>query len=384
MSNYAVRSTEARTGAEHLLVRGTLTELNKEGRKLPAPSQEELAGYIAKEEFTTKYDPELTDKERKKELHQLERAKEEVKQGVKGSHFYAWKNLTKRVRDKMKKILAVTALTGLIAAGAAGCATTNNNGTNTNSEVTQSQQADTQLQQLAGDSMDISNTTVTDEHGEYAPLVARKDGPLYADTSSVWESSVTENGFTADDVKAAQKELAGDFTSYMDSPALASSSNAYTITQSIFKDKLDTTSMTPDYISNPENYSALSINKQYDPILPVPITDGGARWSGVNTKISAVRSLKDTNTGKPYLVFDVQYVGDLRVTDQSAMDSAVVQLGSKQAAVKALKPEAQDGTGENAYNIGGTLQMGFTKNDNSWKITGWNSNYTGSPKYATY
>lgn len=275
-----------------------------------------------------------------------------------------------------------TALAGIVLTGAllVGCSTADEPASSETTETT----PEAAVVEVPGDSMDTSNTTVTDEHGEYAPLVARKDGPLYADTSSVWESSVTENGFTADDVKAAQKELAGDFTTYMDSPALASASNGDTITQNLFKDKLDTTSMTPDYINNPESYAGLTLSKQNDPILPVPITDGGARWSGVNTKISAVRSMKDTITGKPYLVFDVQYVGDLRVTDQSAMDSAITQLGSKQAAVKALKPEAQDGTGENAYNVGGTLQMGFTKSDTGWKITGWHDHSTGTPKYATY
>ena len=115
-SKFVVRVARVKTNADEETIRATLSELAREGKGLPAPATEDVQNWVEKKRFATQFDPSLDDHERRIQLKQLERASEEVAEGVSGGHFHAWKNLVKSVKARVGRPLALAAVVGSPAA----------------------------------------------------------------------------------------------------------------------------------------------------------------------------------------------------------------------------------------------------------------------------
>ena len=109
-----VRLVTRKTGANADMVQDTLKELNKEGRNLSAPTATEVKELFDRNRFVAEHDPDLDPKDSKLIVKNLIEAENEAKkQGVTAGAFHAWKNLMRRVTEKMKRGFKVATVLGL-------------------------------------------------------------------------------------------------------------------------------------------------------------------------------------------------------------------------------------------------------------------------------
>lgn len=212
VTKFVKRMVTVKTGASEQLVNETVKELSKEGKKLEAPKNSEVANWLDTKRFATEIDPDLNEHERKIQLNQIDRAQEEVKQGVTGGAWHTWKNLRKRVIEKMKnarKTVLAIGLTGALAFGMGGCFSTapDSNGTIKPPTTTSAPAVDNVTY---GDLITMKDAngkpvTVNDEFGDYTRITINpKDDSMRLNADTL-DPSVRQAGWNTKDVLAGQQ-----------------------------------------------------------------------------------------------------------------------------------------------------------------------------------
>lgn len=195
----SVRYTEARlVSVTREDIYDVAKELNKEGRKLPTPSVEEVHQHFDKERFMAQLDPELEEKERKLIVKNIEKAKLEAEeQGVTGGAFHAWKNLFQRSVEKFRRPIVALALSTALIGSLAACT-----GGDADPNKPAPSPSETSISQPIGVSA-VPGETVTDQYGDYQKLEAAPGATF--DESVVDKVTLEQNGLTVDDAKAAHQ-----------------------------------------------------------------------------------------------------------------------------------------------------------------------------------
>lgn len=307
-SQYIVRSVAYKTG-DRVIVTQTLSELSKEGKKmdLQEPTREEVIGWVEKERFAQQFDPSLDEHERKIQGNQLEKASAYVKENdVPANHFYAWKNLLKRVKANTKKrVMALGLMVGMTPMLLAGCfaepgAVQPNTPTeypDTNPIVSETYYGNPETGGLEGTGIIIK----TDGRGEYETVKLPDDSPLYQLNKDVVDPAVYQNGFTDEDILILQKS-AIDF---------------------IVKEAIDSQDFLD--ISREEGQYALHVGKYFTTdipstgpygVVPETIRDGKPRIASHSAQVEKVWLANDTTIA-------IQFIGTV---EYRTTNGAIVNL----------------------------------------------------------
>jgi len=382
LSMFSVRVTKVKTGADEKLVVSTLSELNKEGKNLPMPAPEEVAGWLAKKQFATSYDPDLDTHERKIQLNQLDRAKREVEQGVTGGQFHAWKNVTKEVRQKMVRRAAILGIAGSIAFGAAGCGVQANNVETTPKPTTStSAPANPTAEPTASVDGDIVVVTkdgkavvIKDQYGSYEKVGLNPDDALNKKVDpAIVDSSVKDAGWSDQDVLAGQKFISNFIASEsIDSTALDTGEAGYKDWVAKNQAKYIAPEFQSFIQSDTSNNGALLNTQRGGEIAFQYARDGKPRVSSSNISMSKVVNV---DSGSEHnLIFVGKYDAKYRASNKEVM-AAYIAKGYKKENVLQTLPQLKD---ENGYvTVNGTMsyQYAVAKKDGNWKITGYTNSF---------
>jgi len=382
LSMFSVRVTKVKTGADEKLVVSTLSELNKEGKNLPMPAPEEVAGWLAKKQFATSYDPDLDTHERKIQLNQLDRAKREVEQGVTGGQFHAWKNVTKEVRQKMVRRAAILGIAGSIAFGAAGCGVQANNVDTTPKPTTStSAPANPTAEPTASVDGDIVVVTkdgkavvIKDQYGSYEKVGLNPDDALNKKVDpAIVDSSVKDAGWSDQDVLAGQKFISNFIASEsIDSTALDTGEAGYKDWVAKNQAKYIAPEFQSFIQSDTSNNGALLNTQRGGEIAFQYARDGKPRVSSSNISMSKVVNV---DSGSEHnLIFVGKYDAKYRASNKEVM-AAYIAKGYKKENVLQTLPQLKD---ENGYvTVNGTMnyQYAVAKKDGNWKITGYTNSF---------
>jgi hypothetical protein len=380
LSMFSVRVTKVKTGADEKLVVSTLSELNKEGKNLPMPAPEEVAGWLAKKQFATSYDPDLDTHERKIQLNQLDRAKREVEQGVTGGQFHAWKNVTKEVRNKLVQRAAIVGIAGSIAFGAAGCGVQANNvdttpkpTTSTSAPADPSASPSTPADSaLGGDivvmTKDGKTVVVKDQYGSYEKVGLNPNDELNKKVDpAIVDPTVKAAGWNDADVLDGQKFISNFVASEaIDSTALDSGDAGYKDWVSKNQNKY----VAPELQANVQgaNGEAGIVNNQLGSKLQLRYArDGKPRVSA--SEITMSRIVNVDQNGDHNLIFVGKYNATYRASNKDVL-AAYEAAGYKKDQVLETLPSLKD---EKGYvSVQGTMdyQYAIAKKDGNWKITG--------------
>lgn len=382
LSMFSVRVTKVKTGADEKLVVSTLSELNKEGKNLPMPAPEEVAGWLAKKQFATSYDPDLDTHERKIQLNQLDRAKREVEQGVTGGQFHAWKNVTKEVRQKMVRRAAILGIAGSIAFGAAGCGVQANNVDTTPKPTTStSAPANPTAEPTASVDGDIVVVTkdgkavvIKDQYGSYEKVGLNPDAALNKKVDpAIVDSSVKDAGWSDQDVLAGQKFISNFIASEsIDSTALDTGEAGYKDWVAKNQAKYIAPEFQSFIQSDTSNNGALLNTQRGGEIAFQYARDGKPRVSSSNISMSKVVNV---DSGSEHnLIFVGKYDAKYRASNKEVL-AAYIAKGYKKENVLQTLPQLKD---ENGYvTVNGTMsyQYAVAKKDGNWKITGYTNSF---------
>lgn len=388
-SKFSVRVTTVKTGAESQMVEKALTELNREGKNLPAPHTEDVKNWIATRRFATQYDPELSDHERKIELNQLDRANEEVEAGVSGGHFHAWKNVMNSVKDKLRSRFVAAALVPIMAVGVAGCGpqigTSDPNQPSNPSSTSQGPTGENGFYQEGDYILQGNGVKVSDDNGEYEqsyrPTLDNFVGSGWAE-QGVGQQLIAA-GYTSEDIDKAQQlatnvALDVSFDSSISDRTVSDSEYAEWYQDTVSKYKFD--AEMSNGISNKDNdivFTGYVDSNQGQ--LPKLVHDGFPRVaesnSSRNFEVYTVRPL-DVNGATQMVVTlntDLRY----RVSDQNAIEytAALTGKSSEEVLSTVAKPSLKDNQGVNYLKVAGTYDVAFKKEGNDLVITGIQSTY---------
>lgn len=385
LSMFSVRVTKVKTGADEKLVVSTLSELNKEGKNLPMPAPEEVAGWLAKKQFATSYDPDLDTHERKIQLNQLDRAKREVEQGVTGGQFHAWKNITKEVRRKLVQRAAIVGIAGSIAFGAAGCGVQANNvdttpkpTTSTSAPADPSASPSTPADSaLGGDivvmTKDGKAVVIKDQYGSYEKVGLNPDDELNKKVDpSIIDSSVKDAGWSDQDVLAGQKFISNFIASEsIDSTALDTGDPGYKDWVSKNQDKY----IAPEFqsfIQSDSDKRALLNTRVNAEIDFHYVRDGKPRVTSSNITMDRVNNVDANNEHN--LIFTGSYVAKYRANNKDVLN-AYVEKGYPKDQVLQTLPQLKDANGYTT--VSGTMkyQYAIAKKADGWKITGYTNSF---------
>ena len=188
---------EAVTGVDKQQIYAIMKELRKEGRMLDAPTKEELDAYFNLEEFKTKYNNSLTEKEKVTILKNLLDAKaEQEEQPVTGGTFHALKNSLARTVERFKRPFAALAITGTLLASLSGCVGVGVTPTPDNTSSPVASECVVENPTALGDA--IPNKIIKDEYGSYCSLTVNPaDSAKYVKLDSdIVDQSVRDTGIT--------------------------------------------------------------------------------------------------------------------------------------------------------------------------------------------
>jgi hypothetical protein len=374
----------AKTKVDKENIYAILKQLNKEGRKLDAPELAEVNEFLDKEEFKVKLDPDLSERDRKMILKNLEKARDEAEeQGVTGGAFHAWKNVFKETVAKMKKPLIAIGLTGALAISLSGCAgTLNNDNNNQTPEPTQtSVPVDGALcdpaNDIYGDS--IAAETVTDDLGTYCHTsIDPTAEAMQKDVSKYDTASLTQYGVSEDDAFVIQKKAVEFLGSQgLDSSALDTNTDGVagndTAGQAWIKantDKFDPVSLS-QYTAEGGVYSSTVVVNGYAPPL---VRDGSPRMSESSIVVSKVYAGVAT-TDTTQTVVNLNAKASYRADDANTIDFILKFDPDKtEESLKTEYPSLFDGTGENNILLDGTFTYAYS--NETQLIVGSKSSYT--------
>jgi hypothetical protein len=312
-----VRLAEAKTGLDRETVYETLKELNKEGRKLEAPELKEVKEFLNKEEFVVKHDPELSERDRKLILKNLQKAKDEAeKQGVTGGAFHAWKNLLKRSVAKIKKPIIALTLVGGLGLALAGCSGSQTEPPKPPASTSASQPSAACANEELGDV--LATKEVKDDKGEYCAVeIDSKAAILKADKSKWDTASLQANGVSDEEAQKAVDTVAKFYTSEGIDSSVVDVSDADQ--ENAWLDKNGSKYVDSEWLDSVKGnglaYGQL-VNTGYAPEL---IRDGKARISSEEISLKSVKALKnDKGQTEVAVAFSSKTV--YRSTDESIIN----------------------------------------------------------------
>lgn len=367
VSKFVVKVVTVKTKADDGLVSKTLVELNKEGKALPSPQKETVKAWIDTEKFSTQYDPELSEHERRIQLNRLERAEVD---NVSGSNFHAWKNLHSAVRTKMAQRIAAAGMIVGMSASLVGCFGSAGD-TNNAPDVIPPSPPVTQSQSFFQGSGDIVKT----ENGSYEKIILNEDAPVLK--YDVHPQSMTDAGFSAEDGAAGQKIAANYIIKeFIDSEALDTGDAGY--------DAWRASDVPPQYFADnilndpgfaSSSSSVLLGNFQGERQIPQPIHDGTPRERSLNLELVGGGPFQDESGNVVGIKYSFDYSVEYRVDDSSAVDFLAHKQGMSKDDYLAQAPSnLKDGKGENLYTASGWMNVVVAKQaDGSMKIIGFQS-----------
>lgn len=372
VSKYSVRNVSVKTGASPEVVQKTLVELSREGKNVEQPTNKEVETFIDQQRFKTEIDPELDAHERKIQLNQLDRAKEEVKAGVSGGAWHAWKNIHKTVKAKMKaakKAVVAVGLMGALTFSLAGCGgALNNNNPNTPAPTSTSTSQPTESPApsneptvapetppsvpttVTGDSVVKTDAngnpvTITDEYGSYTPTTINPNDDSLTVNPSTVSANVNEAGWTAEDVSSGQKYIVTFVAEQTaDSIALDRTTGWDKWKNEVAPQYLD--SQWQDSILNSSATGtdrAVPISNNFNNITPDLTRNGGPRLSSSNISVNEVDSANVN--GAEMLIYGGTY------------EATYNTVGGKPLTTKS------------------TWKYSVVKSADSWSITGYDNHY---------
>lgn len=367
------------------VVRESIKELNKEGRNLPTPSQEEVKGFIALEEFKTKLDPELSEHDKKIILKNYDKARTQAEtQGVTGGAFHAWKNAFARVYGKIRRSLAVAGATGLVVSVAA-CGGLQASPTPSGSDSepanpgtpTTSQPAEPgTLSDLYPDDASIPAGEVTDEYGTYVHVTVDPNGTFAQYDPSIVQGDLAAQGFSEEQAREAHDLAARFFVEQtIDSPAYDNSNvtaeqwyeanNGVTISSQWY----------PAEAFQGDDFSQLVINQG----APNP-TEGrtGGQRSHVSGQVQSILPI-EASDGTPVLMVSVAGVARTPLSD-TKIQEWITSTGGNPETFRAEMPELFDGNDSGGLSHSVTVTYTFSAEDiSTGVISGHNTERETSP-----
>lgn len=380
VSQYVIRVVMQRYGVDERTASSMLSELDKEGKHLPMASAADAQAFLDEKRFETATDGEISEHERLIRMNQLAKAKEEAKDGVAGSRLYAWKNLAKRVGQRLRQfaVIGFLAPTLVLTSCSAGNVTPSPSTTATGGAPTTSQTA-TPSSSTPSASTPASTTktlpgngkVVTDKYGSYehvAPVGTKYNPDELIDNS--WKTA----GFSLNEVKSARKFV----TDFVTTQAVDSSAADGDASQ--WKDWVQNESS--KYISANElgavtedqsngKRSGVIFSNPKGAISPTT-RDGGVRLTKNSPFVNTI-----TGYTEPYKRLQVE--GNVIAAYRVSPESAIAAL--KKARPKATEAELrkQFPKAFNAKEDKLTLTFDFIysvrPDGDSWKITGYSTTY---------
>lgn len=371
----------AKTGIDKQQIYAIMKELRKEGKGLDAPTPEELEKYFGLEEFKTRWDNTLSEKEKVTILKQILAARLEAERdGVTGGVFHAWKNALQRTVQRIKKPMLALGLAGTLmltaCTGGGGVQPTPNGTDSTNPPTTVA--CSTENPGPYGDV--IPKEEVTDEYGEYCQTtIDPSSDALVYDSSKVDLESLQQYGFTEDDAKAAQKTAV-----------------TFAAEQALDSTRLDNYSTTPtDWIDanssslfNPSVYlETVKTGKLSDTglivtdYLPTPtVRDSGPRSSQTNLQVNKIYAFE--SQGKKAIAVEVGANAMYDVTNEQVVNLYLANYPEETA--DTLKTSHPDFFGSDpvGLTVQGTFSYSFVKDDLT-KIAGSKSTWTVGTQTGT-
>jgi len=137
----SVSMASAMSGIKEEFVRKVFSALNKEGKHLPIPSEEEIVAFARNNQFISRHDVTIPDNMRAKLVKQWQKAEQE---NPSGGTFHAWKHTLVESVVRWRRTASVAALGGVIAftsACSGGAINNDNSPVPTNSPTSISQSA---------------------------------------------------------------------------------------------------------------------------------------------------------------------------------------------------------------------------------------------------
>lgn len=371
VSKFVVKVVTVKTKADDGLVSKTLVELNKEGKALPAPQKETVKAWIDTEKFSTQYDPELSEHERRIQLNRLERAEVD---NVSGSNFHAWKNLHSAVRTKMAQRIAAAGMIVGMSASLVGCFASDGRTTSdpTHEMVPPSPPISNSQSYIQG-----SGEKVETEDGSYEKVIIAEDAPaLEYNMGMPHPQYLTDAGFTEQDGREGQ-QLAVNYLvqEFVDSEALETGDAGYkewlsssTPNQYFGSEVLND----PTIASN--GSSILLGNFGGQKVIPKLIHDGTPRERSLDLTPVGIGTWENDNGETIGISYTFDYKTEYRVDDNSAVEFLAQQAGTSKEDYQKTKASdnLKDGKGENVYTASGQIGLVIARQaDGTMKIIGF-------------
>lgn len=379
----------SKTGIDKKQIYDIMKELRKEGRMLDAPSPEEVEKYFALEEFKTKFDNTLTEKERVTILKQLLAARSEAKTNpVSGGVLHSWKNAMQRTVQRFKRPLIALGLTGTLLFGAAGCvgnvspdpvatpSISASQGTTTNpSNPSAEVPCSTDNPGPYGDA--VQKAEVTDQYGTYCHITIDPDSAALTFDASKVDSTVAELGFTNEDAAAAQKAAVTFVVEQSLDSALL---DTYTKENSVKWLEDNKNLINPSSIELYENYANESGLSKGVVVtgegFPVLRRDGSPRSNTVAIQVEKIYA-KELD-GKPYIQVATNVSTTYPAKNSDIVKFALTQSdkGITEQSLREMSPFLFDNPdGESSMAINGIFSVAYYK-DNYKQFAGtttdWN------------
>lgn len=368
----------AKTGIDKAEIYAIMKELNKEGKRLDPPTKEELEKYFDMEEFKTKYDDTLNEKDKLVILKQLLEARAEAdREGVTGGAWHAMKNAFARVADKIKRPFVAIAMAGTLLV-TASCSAGVTPGP-TQPEETKAPTAAECVVENPDELGDVvAAEIVKDKNGEYCHVTVSpdaKDGYMtLADSENA--EILQKAGFTEEDAVKAQD------TAYK-----------IIVEETLDGSRLDTydQSVTEWYNTTGKNLVSEEAQHFYegalkddgsnnlglivtDSFVAPLVRDGGTRVSAVDLKTTGIDLIEFEGTN--YIRVNVGYSAVYRSSDENIISTIQKNFPDKTVeTIKAENPDLADDNPESNYILASDQKLTFSKTDLS-KVVGSDMTYS--------
>lgn len=361
----SISYVHAKTGIDKEQIYAIMKELRKEGKSLEAPTPEELDKFFQKEEFMTRWDNTLSEKEKVAILRQILAARLEADQnGVQGGVFHSWKNALKRTVDKFKRPFIATAVAGSLLFTAA-CSAGNGTPSPGPDETSTPVATECVINNTEDLGVAAPGEIRTDKYGSYCTVVLGKG--YEAGFKTIDWANDAENikaaGFTAEDVTKLQD------VSYhlvvaqtLDSTRLDNYSQPMSEWFNENKDIVnpDGQKFYNDLLqSTPNSNLGLIITDQFTAPLP---RDNAPRVSNVVISTYGLQNVKDGN--KDYLNVGVEFSANYKTSDENVI--ALIQKYNPSKTVdqiKAENPTLSDSDPNSIIHVVARQNFAYEKND---------------------
>lgn len=214
-SKATVTLTSKITAVQEAIVRKIFVILKKEGKGLDAPAHEEVVSYAETGKFLTKYNPDITERQKKSLMRQFEKSKQEEPSGP---LFHAWKHTMPEVVRRTRKTMMATGLAaGILMTSACG----GNPGGNTLETTAPPTTAPTTIAATTAPSAEPSMTAIpgtvingmptkkelaSNSKGEYIQTTISPNDPAFKFNPATVDQSASV--YSPEEMTAVQKQVA--------------------------------------------------------------------------------------------------------------------------------------------------------------------------------